>query len=190
MEDGDARFRRLVGPVHDQVLAFARCLSKSRSDGDDLFQESLVRALVKIGDLREDAAFRSWLYRIVITIHRNRCRRAFWRRFLPLGDDAEAEERAHISGSDYRTSDWSPNQAEATQRARAALAVLPAAQREAIVLFEIEGWLVEEIAVIQGVSISAIKSRLARGCVRLCAYYERQLSDDGVPATVMSEDTP
>ena len=191
MEDGSARFRRLIEPVHDKALAFARCLSRSRSDGDDLFQEALVRALVKVDALREDGAFRPWLYRIVITVHRNRCRRAFWSRFLPLGSDAEPEDhRAHISGSDYRTSDWSPDAAEATQRARTALAELPTVQREAIVLFEIEGWQVDEIAEIQAVSASAVKSRLARGRARLREFYEKQFAGDGVPTVVTSGDTP
>jgi RNA polymerase sigma-70 factor (ECF subfamily) len=190
MEDGGARFRRLIEPVHDKALAFARCLCRSRSDGDDLFQEALVRALVKVDHLRDDAAFRPWLYRILISMHRTRCRRAFWRRFLPLGDDAQAEERAHISGSDYRTSDWSPDQTQASQRARMALAVLPAVQREAIVLFELEGWQVDEIAELQHVSASAIKSRLARGRARLRAFYEHHLDSEGIPSAVMSGDTP
>jgi len=56
-------------------------------------------------------------------------------------------------------SDWSPEATEATARARAALAVLPAVQREAIVLFEIVGWQVDEIAELQRVSASAVKSR-------------------------------
>ncbi|HEV7557704.1 MAG TPA: RNA polymerase sigma factor [Kofleriaceae bacterium] len=191
MEDGPARFRRLIEPVHDKALAFARCLSRSRSDGDDLFQEALVRALVKVDALREDGAFRPWLYRIVINVHRNRCRRAFWSRFLPLGSDAEPEDhRANISGSDYRTSDWSPDAAEATQRARTALAGLPTVQREAIVLFEIEGWQVDEIAEIQAVSASAVKSRLARGRARLREYYEKQMAGEGLPTVVTSGDTP
>jgi RNA polymerase sigma-70 factor (ECF subfamily) len=192
MEDGPARFRRLIEPVHDKALAFARCLSRSRSDGDDLFQEALVRALVKLDALRDDAAFRPWLYRIVITVHRNRCRRAFWSRFLPLGhdDDVDTSQRADISGSDYRTSDWSPDAHEAMQRARTALAHLPAEQRESIVLFEIEGWQVDEIADLYRVSISAVKSRLARGRARLRAFYERQLRGDGVPSIAMSGDTP
>jgi RNA polymerase sigma factor (sigma-70 family) len=82
------RLARLIEPVHDRALAFARCLCRSRADGDDLYQEALLRALTKLDGLRDDAAFRPWLYRIVITVHRNRARRAFWRRLLPLGDMA------------------------------------------------------------------------------------------------------
>ena len=183
--DGAARFRRLIEPVHDRALGFARCLCRSSNDGDDLFQEALLRALVKIDHLRDDDAFRPWLYRIVITLHRTRCRRTFWRRFLPLGDSAEP-----VPGDDYRTSEWSPDAAESLDRARIALSHLPAEQREAIVLFEIEGWQVDELAALYRVSASAIKSRLARGRTRLRAFYERQLAADGVPTIAMSGDTP
>ena len=49
-------------------------------------------------------------------------------------------------------------------------------------LFEIEGWRVEDIAVLQGVSASAIKSRLARGRERMRAHYEHDAAGTPVPA--------
>jgi len=47
---------------------------------------------------------------------------------------------------------------------------------------------VEEIAQLHRVSVSAVKSRLARGRARLRAYYERQLEDEAVP--VFGENSP
>lgn len=167
------RLRRLLAPVHDRALAFARSVSACRADGDDLYQEALLRALTKLDTLRDDDAFRPWLYRVMISVHRNRSRRAFWRRLLPLGE-APADDDAPAL-HDLRASDWSPDAASAVGRARRALAALPADQREAIVLFEIEGWQVDEIAAAQRVSASAVKSRLARGRSRMRAHYEAQL---------------
>jgi len=164
------RFRALLEPLYAGALAFARHLSRSRSDGDDLFQEALIRALAKLDSLRDDAAFKPWLYRIVITIHHSRLRRAFWRRFLPLPEQLSADEPA--ASGNYRVSEWSPDAAEAARRAREALTTLPAVQREAIVLYEIENWQVDEIAALQHCTASAVKSRLARGRDRLRAYYE------------------
>jgi len=46
-------------------------------------------------------------------------------------------------------------------------------QREAIVLFELDGYSLEEIATIQGVTLSAVKTRLARGREKLRQFYER-----------------
>jgi len=181
------RFRRLLEPVHDRTLAFARCLCRSRADGDDLFQESMLRALGKLDGLRDDGAFRTWLYRVVVSVHRNRCRRAFWTRLIPFADRTADDESPAASG-DYRISEWSPDAADASARARAALATLPAVQRESIVLFEIEGWTIDEIAAVHGVSASAVKSRLARGRDRLRTYYESQFGTSPVP--VPSGDAP
>jgi RNA polymerase sigma-70 factor, ECF subfamily len=181
MESSRDRFRRLMEPVHARCAAFARGLCRSRADGDDLYQETLLRAFSRIDTLRDEGAFRTWLFRIVVTVHRNHARRAWLRRWMPFHDDS-GEPSAE---SDYRTSDWSPEAAEAARRARAALATLPAVQREAIVMFEIEGMLVDEIAAIQHVSASAVKSRLARGRDRLRAYYE----GTGVVVEPMGEST-
>lgn len=171
MEERADRFRRLVEPVHDRVLGFARSLCRSTVEGDDLFQEAMLLAFRKIDALREDAAFRPWLYRIVISVHRSRCRRVFWRRLVPIGE-VPRSDRDDDNEQLYRSDGWSADAAEANRRARNALAKLGAAQREAIVLFEIEGWLVEEIATLQRVSVSAVKSRLARGRAQLRALYE------------------
>jgi RNA polymerase sigma factor (sigma-70 family) len=58
-----------------------------------------------------------------------------------------------------------------TNRARAALSRLPPSQREAVVLLEIEGCTLEEIAGLQGSSITAVKTRVSRGRERLRAFY-------------------
>jgi RNA polymerase sigma-70 factor (ECF subfamily) len=169
MESRDERFRRLLEPqLHAKAQVFARSIARSRADGDDLFQEALIRALAKLDSLREDRAFRGWLYRVIITVHRNRYRRAFWTRFLPLAHDPATDDRPDdaLGGAD---------------RARAALATLAHEQREAIVLHDIEGWRVEEIAELEGTSESAIKSRLSRGRERLREVYTRRF---GVHASV------
>lgn len=162
MEHSHQRLRRLLEPIHVPALGFARSVSRSRDDGDDLFQEALVRALDKLPTLREDAAFKPWLFRIIINLHRNRARRPFWKRLIPLVGDEIGEGRAHDEtlGS--------------VERARLALAQLAPDQREAIVLHDIEGWAVGEIADLEGVSMSAIKSRLSRGRERLRDIYVRR----------------
>lgn len=182
------RFRRLLEPVHGPALVFARNLSRSRSDGDDLFQEALVRAFTRLGTLRDEAAFRGWLYRIVISVHRNRSRRAFWRRFVQLEATSTSDD-PDATGDDYRTAGSSPERVEAARRARLALAKLPAVQRESIVLFEIEGWSVDEIAALHEVSTSAVKSRLARGRDRLRALFQQHEAELAIPVLVQ-EDTP
>ena len=153
----------LLGPIHDDVQLFARRIARSNAEGDDVFQEAVLRAAKKLGSLRERSRFRSWMYSVVVSVHRTRCRRAFWKRWIssddrpsdPVGDDG---------------SRWADDRASA-QRATAALATLEPAQREAIVLFELHGYSIEEIAEIQKASVSSVKSRLVRGRDRLKKFY-------------------
>jgi RNA polymerase sigma-70 factor (ECF subfamily) len=163
VESRQDRLRRLLEPLHDRAQAFARSIARSRADGDDLFQEALMRALDKLDGLREDRAFRGWLYRVIISVHRNRYRRAFWQRLIPMTHEPASGDTA-------------VEQLGAADRARAALASLPHDQREAIVLHDIEGWRIEEIAELEGISQSAIKSRLSRGRDRLRDIYTRKFA--------------
>jgi RNA polymerase sigma-70 factor (ECF subfamily) len=152
----------LLAPIHDDVALFARRIAGSNAEGDDVFQEAVLRAANKLSSLRERAKFRSWMCSVIVSVHRTRCRRAFWKRLIsrdevvdPVGDDG---------------SRWADDRASA-RRATAALASLSPPQREAIVLFELQGYSLDEIAEIQRTSLSSVKSRLARGRDRLRVFY-------------------
>lgn len=119
-----------------------------------------MRALVKLDGLRSDGAFRFWFYRVLLSVHRNRTRRSFWSRLIPIAEGDEGSEQQPDLG--------------AAERVRAALAALPPEQREAIVMFELQGMTVDEVAELQGASASAVKSRLARGRSRLRSIYRKR----------------
>ena len=160
----EARWQRLTAllePFHEQAQATARRLSRSVEDGDDLYQETLLRAFDRLPGLRDEARFRSWFYAILLNRHRSRGREAFWRRFLPWNE-------AFPNGEEPAVFDASRETGRATQ----ALAKLPDEQREAIVLFEVDGFSLEEVARLTGASIPAVKSRLVRGRERLRRHSE------------------
>jgi RNA polymerase sigma-70 factor (ECF subfamily) len=154
-------------PFHDQAAATARRLSRSAGDGDDLFQEAVIRAYDKLPSLRDESRFRPWFYSILLSVHRNRSRRGFWRRFLRL--DGKDGRPIDVAGEDGATWDEERRGAERVSRA---LACLTPDQREAVVLFEMDGFSIEEITAIQRVSMSAVKSRLSRARRRLRRHYE------------------
>ncbi len=151
----------LLGPIHDDVQLFARRIARSNAEGDDVFQEAVLRAARKLATVRDRSRFKPWMYSVVVSVHRTRCRGAFWKRWVsseppdPVGDDG---------------SRWADERASA-HRATAALATLDPAQREAIVLFELHGYTIEEIAEIQQASVPSVKSRLVRGRDRLRRFY-------------------
>jgi len=153
----------LLGPIHGDVQLFARRIAGSSAEGDDVFQEAVLRAARKLSTLRDRARFRPWMCSVIVSVHRTRCRRAFWKRLV-------AREVPDEPGDDG--SSWADQQASA-RRAAAALATLAPPQREAIVLFELQGYSLDEIAEIQRTSLSSVKSRLARGRDRLRVFYAR-----------------
>jgi RNA polymerase sigma factor (sigma-70 family) len=170
------RLMQLLAPLHDRARATSRRLCRSSADGDDLFQEAVLRAMGRIGELRDPERFRPWFFAVLLSLHRSRSRRRFWRRLLPL--QAVDDEPARDPDDDA---------VDGAERMAKALATLTPEAREAIVLFELEGFTIEEIAQLQGATVSAVKSRLVRARARLCRHYERHLGPVGPLAT---EKTP
>lgn len=156
------QFIALLLPIHDRARLTARRLCRSHADGDDLFQEAALRAAERISGLRDPAHFPGWFYAVLLSVHRARARRAFWRRFLPLSA-APPEPGPAVPEDERRLR---------AARVTEALSRLPAEQREALVLFEVDGFTIEEIAQMQGDSVSAVKTRLSRGRRRLRSHYE------------------
>ncbi|HSQ59518.1 MAG TPA: RNA polymerase sigma factor, partial [Acidobacteriota bacterium] len=156
------RWDRLTGmlaPFHGAALGTARRLAGSADEGDDLLQETILRVHSRLDSLRDEARFRSWFFAVLLSVHRSHARRSFWRRFLPLSEVPGQEPVANPPHGDADRI--------GARRARIALARLPSAQREAIVLHDIQGFSVDEVATMQDVSASAVKSRLSRGRDRL-----------------------
>jgi RNA polymerase sigma-70 factor (ECF subfamily) len=102
-----------------------------------------------------------------------RHRRSFWRRFFAL--EVVAREPAGASEVEGY---------EGAQRMARALATLAPEAREAIVLFELEGFSLEELADLQGDSIPAVKSRLSRARERLRRHYQKL---DREPLAIVKE---
>ncbi len=157
----------LLGPVHEQALRTARRLCRSPSEGDDLYQEAVLRAMDRVAELRDPAKFRAWFYQVLLSVHRARTRRGFWRRMLALEALPASAEPAGDDGARWE------DERHRARRLADALATLPSEQREAIVLFEIDGFSIEEVAAMQRASVPAVKSRLTRGRDKLRAHYEK-----------------
>jgi RNA polymerase sigma-70 factor (ECF subfamily) len=164
-----ARLAALLEPIHQQAVATARRLCGSSAEGDDLFQDTVLRVFEKLHTLRDESRFRSWFYVTLLSVHRTRMRRSFWRRLLPW--DRAFPEGSEPAGADR--SEWGEAAGRAA-RIRRALDSLPLEQRQAIVLFELDGFSIEEIAHMQSASVPAVKSRLTRGRGRLRQWYRRQ----------------
>lgn len=153
--------------VSDQLIAvlprlrrFARGLTGSAVEADDLVQAACERALSRAHQFQEGTRFDSWMFRIVQTIWIDQLRARDTRR-------EEAEDEAMHVGTDEPG-----RRAEARlalQEVRNALRELPPEQRVALLLVTVDGLSYKEAAEVAEVPVGTIMSRLARARVALQA---------------------
>jgi RNA polymerase sigma-70 factor (ECF subfamily) len=123
---------------------------------DDLVQETLIKAMQRIGQLRDPKAGEAWLYSILTNCYRDHFRR---RRET---EDIEALELPHDD-----TPERDLGQAQIASKVRAAIARLPEGQRQVVTLVDLEGFSYVEVAQILDVPIGTVMSRLCRARVAL-----------------------
>lgn len=157
MEKNRNLFWKLIEEEHQKARAFCRKLTGNRDDGDDLYQDSLVKALTKFDQLREVPAFKSWFYRIIINRFRNNIRRPFWKKVIPFS--TETEETLGFSN---------PSPAYiARQRLEIGFKFLKTEEQALLTLFEMEGWTIGELAALYDVKEGNIKVRLSRSRMKM-----------------------
>ena len=153
-----ARFGDQLIAVLPRLRRFARGLSGSVADADDLVQAACERALARQHQFQEGTRFDSWMFRIVQTIWIDQVRS----RDVRKEDGDIAEDRL---GSD-----------EPARRVEARLALdvvrraldrLPPDQRTALLLVTVEGLSYKEAAEVVQVPVGTIMSRLARARIAL-----------------------
>ena len=143
------------------LRAFAMSLCGRSAWADDLVQETLVRAWAKSEQFKEGTNLMAWLF----TILRNEFYSQLRKRKREV-EDIDGEEASRLTSAP----DQLPNLE--LQDFRAALALLPDDQREAIVLIGASGFSYEEAADIMGCAIGTVKSRLSRARTRLTEILE------------------
>ena len=179
--DPDA-FATLFTRHRDRLWAVALRTMGNPHDAADGLQDGLVAAYRRADTFRGDAAVTTWLHRVVVNACLDRLRAAKVRRADALPDDLD-DRAGGDRGSSYTSTSPvdDPEQAAiADDRRRAvlaALATLPADQRAALVLVDMEGYPVAEVAVMLDCAEGTVKSRCSRGRQRLAGLLRDRLDD-------------
>lgn len=150
--------------VLPRLRRFAYALTGSSELGDDLVQETCLRALSRVDRWQPGSRLDSWMYRIAQNIWLDRMRATKVR-----GEIVDVEVVEAMPGSDGRDVMESQLTLGAVD---AALDKLPAEQRLVIALVCIEGVSYKDAAEIIGVPIGTVMSRLARARQALHAILE------------------
>ncbi|MCJ8159720.1 sigma-70 family RNA polymerase sigma factor [Sphingomonas sp. LaA6.9] len=156
----DHEFKANMSSVIPQLRAFARGLCRNLDQADDLVQEAMLKMWTARGRFEAGTHFRAWAFTILRNHYYSEVRR---NRFVGVWDDLLADRLASPAGQDIAT------QFNDVVRA---LQQLPAPQREALMLVAGGGLSYEEAAVITGVAIGTIKSRVGRARVALEAIID------------------
>jgi len=160
MDDKRRRFESEVMPHLDAAWRFARWLTRSAADAEDVVQEACLRAYRGYEGLRGTDA-KAWLLAIVRNCQATDFRQRQRQAALPLPESHDARDVAAVvaPGPDPERAAMQRDEARQLDRL---LGALPPEQREVLVLREIEDMDYRQIAAILGIPIGTVMSRLAR----------------------------
>lgn len=132
-----------------RLRRYARALVGERAAADDLVQDTLERAWSKLHLYRRGTDLRAWLFTVMHNVHVNQARAA--RPTAALDDEMPELAQRAVQGDALLVRDL-----------ERALAALPAAQREVLLLVALEDLSYDETARVLGIPIGTVMSRLAR----------------------------
>jgi len=159
-------------PHLDAAYRFARWLSRSPSDADDVVQEAILRAFRGFDTLR-GSDVKAWLLTIVKNCHLTALKQQQRRAFVPLPEEQDEKDGQAMIASTPDPENSSIDRDEQRTLDRL-LSALPEEQREILVLREIEEMDYREIATITNVPIGTVMSRLARARAALKARWLKE----------------
>jgi len=160
--DRQARLIALTADVRPELHRYCARLMGSVIDGEDVVQDTMLRALVALQDLDETPPLRPWLFRVAHNRALDLLRGRAVRRAEPIADE------------DVDIADpTSPDPMETLMRQQAVktavsrFAGLPIHQRSVVILKDVLDESLTEIADLLDITVDAVKGHLARGRARL-----------------------
>ena len=166
----DASARGAWRELEQKLRPFVARRVRSEADIDDVVQDVLLRMHRGLGELRDEERFGPWVYRVArsaVLDHRRRSARYGPRATSEVEVPLESEEACTDAIEDADA----PESILASYVATF-VAMLPSPYREALTLTELEGLTHRAAAEMLGVSLTAMKSRVARGRRELRKAFE------------------
>jgi len=179
-------FAWLIAKYHQPIYSLVARTIPDPADAADLTQDVFIKIYRGIGSFNGDSSLRTWIYRIAL--HEASNQRRWWSRHkqreIPIEQEmTESEFGVPVrlkemlvdpSESPYESAVHSENRA----RVEAALSQVPEPFRTTLILRDIEGFVYEEVAEMQGVNLGTVKSRLVRGRACLKAILSAPVANE------------
>jgi RNA polymerase sigma-70 factor, ECF subfamily len=167
----DEAFAWLINRYHQPIFSLLARMVHDRADAADLTQEVFVKVFRGVGRFHGESSLRTWIYRIAL--HEASNQRRWWMRHKLQEVPIEQEMAESDFGAPIKLKEMlidpaeSPYEMAVHEQNRAlvevALGRVPEPFRTTLILRDIEGFVYEEVAEIQGVNLGTVKSRLVRG---------------------------
>lgn len=170
-------FERLALLHERRIYNVALKLTGDEDEAAELTQETFVKAYKAWGRFRGEAGTYTWLYRILINLNKDRIAALARQREreTSLTSVEESEGQVELPDPSARVAE-EVEQADFQARLRQAILDLPEGYRECVVLKAVEGLSYQEIADAMGITVEAVRSRLARARQHLRQALESYLS--------------
>ncbi len=178
----EAAYDELFRAIRDDLFRWIFSLVRSEDDTEEILQECLIRIFRHLPRLHDPARFAAWTSRMVVNQVNTWRVRARKTRLESLEEGWEAPREAlPLQG----TSGASPRAILAREEVRrdvnAAITQLPPRQRTAVMLFDVQGWSIRQIATELDCSEGAVKFNIFQGRRKLRVLLTNQLDAQGNP---------
>jgi len=172
--DDKEAFEELVRRHQHRVFAVAAGILRRREDAEDIAQQVFVKAYFSLKRFDQRAAFSTWLYKITVNECWDLLRKKKVRPLLYESDLSEEQARQFGATDQRKTEEPDISERlEARQRVENLMQGLDARDRTMLILKEVEGFAVEEIAEILGLNPNTVKVRLFRARRRIVNHAKK-----------------
>lgn len=152
----------LLERYQPRIYRFGLKMCRDSEDAKDVVQDTLLAAARSLRDFRGASSLSTWLYTITRSFCIKKRRRSKFAPGAEVSLDGEAGQEALAAADPGRAPDELAASREIEQALERAIRALPPAQREILMLRDVEGLTAPEVAEVTGLKVEAVKSRLHR----------------------------
>jgi RNA polymerase sigma-70 factor (ECF subfamily) len=172
--DDKEAFELLVRRHQSRVFAVAGGILRNKEDVEDVAQQVFVKAYFSLKRFDQRAAFSTWLYKITVNECWDVLRKRKVRPLLYESDLSEEQAHEYNGFSEKATVPDVSDRLEARERVEKLLVDLDERDRLMLILKEVQGFSVEEIAEILDINGNTVKVRLFRARRRITEKVKRR----------------
>ncbi len=175
----EAAFEELIRRHQQRVFGLVNGILRRREDVEDVVQQVFLKVFVSLKRFDQRSAFSTWLYKISVNECWDYLRKKKVRPLMYESDLSE-DQVSRLDGvvSADRPPESPSDRAEARDLLERLLEKLPDDERQLLVLKEVEGFSVQELAEMLDLNVNTVKVRLFRSRARLMDVYKRRLDSN------------